>query len=817
VLDQLLHDIVYARRSLLRRPFFAITAAGLVALGAGSLGALLCVVKPVLVEGLPFRDVDRLVMVFQQDLPANRDRITVAGGEYTEYQAGSKLLESLAAVRPAPALTTVLHGETLATDAARMSTNLLDTLGVRPVLGRAFGAADVAQGDASVALISYKMWQRDFGGDAGVLGRTLPIQEATLTAISGTGTANARRAAPVIVGVLPSDFHILYTDADVWLPLDPAPERANYQQRGLRLIGRMRPDVTVAALSDELNTIDRGISATVTRTFGGQTVFVVSLRQEEIGDIRPSLLAMLVAAGLVLLTVCANVANMLLVRTLEREREVAVRLALGASHRRLIRQFLTEGLLLSGAGGLVGLALAAAGARTIAAWGPASIPRLDRVQLDWSVSLFTLATVLFTGLITSLPMISRGLLARTQQALTTRGGRTLGSQRLMRGLVVAEIALALVTLIGAGVSAESFYRLSGVELGFDPSHVLTFRVSLASERYRTPDSRVRFFHELRERLRGNPDVLAAGAVSIPPMTDNDQIMLYEIPGAETRPGQRPPSARFRAVTPGYFASLRVPVIAGREFQDDDVARRSVVVSDAFARRTWPGRSAIGQTITLNFPGGAQRGLAIVGVVGDVRQFRDTAPEPMIYYASSANTAMTVVVRTLSDPTASVAAMRALVHDLDASVPLSNVATMQTRADTVGQFPQVRFRAIVAIGCGMLTLALASLGLFAVMSYIVVQRTREIGIRMALGARPGDVVRMVLRRGLLDAAVGIGLGIICSLWLMTVLARFLYGIRPFEPQALLGVSAVVLLVAAFAACVPALRASFVDPLIATKSE
>jgi putative ABC transport system permease protein len=246
MLDQLRHDFVGARRSLLRRPFFALTAAGLVALGAGSLGALLCVVKPVLIEGLPFRDVGRLVMVWEQDLPANRDRITVAGGEFTEYQAGSKLLESLAAARPAPTLTASLHGETLAVDAARMTINLLDTLGVQPILGRAFNAADVAHGDTAVALISYKMWQRDFGGDASVLGRPLPIQESTLTAVfSGAGSATARQAAPVIVGVLPADFHLVYTDADVWLPLDPVPERGNYQARGLRLIGRMRPGTTV--------------------------------------------------------------------------------------------------------------------------------------------------------------------------------------------------------------------------------------------------------------------------------------------------------------------------------------------------------------------------------------------------------------------------------------------------------------------------------------------------------------------------------------------------------------------------------------------
>jgi ABC-type antimicrobial peptide transport system permease subunit len=294
-------------------------------------------------------------------------------------------------------------------------------------------------------------------------------------------------------------------------------------------------------------------------------------------------------------------------------------------------------------------------------------------------------------------------------------------------------------------------------------------------------------------------------------------MLYEVPGAPTKPGERAPSVRFRVVTPGYFASLHIPIIAGHEFQDEDIARRSVVVSDAFARRMWPGRSAIGQTITLNFQSGPQRDLPIVGVVGDVRQFRDTPPEPIVYYASTASTSMTMLVRTIGDPTASAAAMRALLHDMDSSVPLSNVSTMVTRAETVGQFPRVRFRAIVAVASGILTLALASLGLFAVMSYIVVQRTREIGIRMALGARPGDVMTMVLRRGLIDAGIGVAAGAMVSLWLMTVLARFLYGVKPFEPMALIGVSLIVLLVAIVAICVPALRASVVDPLIATRSE
>jgi putative ABC transport system permease protein len=654
-----------------------------------------------------------------------------------------------------------------------------------------------------VIVISHGMWQRRFGGDPGILGRSVPLSGSPVT----------------IVGVMPPDFYFPNREPEFWRPIALDPSKATRGGHFLGVIARLRPGVTVQQADAEMRTIAERLAAQYPDSSANESAETIALHDLIVGPIRPMLLTLLAAVGVVVLIACANVANLLLVRASVREKEIAIRAALGAGGRRLVRQMLVESLVLALAGGALGILLAYLAVSPIQTLGLGSIPRVSELSLDLTVLAFgfgvSLATGVLFGLVPAWQAARPGV-----GAVLKEGGRssaTAGGRWMRSALLVAEVALSIVLLVGASLLIRSFARLTSVDPGFTADRVLAFRVALPATSYPEDHNRVAFYDRLIERLGSLPGVESAAMVQQLPMR-GDYVLSFEVQGRPpARPGEEL-SANHRAVSPAYFQALGIPLLRGRPLSEQDAGQSPMVavVDQAFVQRHFPDQDPIGRGIDIG--NGTEGFYEIVGVVGDVHyEGLDAAAAPTMYvpFKQDVFSSMWMVVRTGGDPAQMAGAARQAVREVDSSLPAFSITPL---ADVVSATVADRRFSMLLLGLfALVALFLAAVGLYGVVAYTVTQRTQEIGLRMAIGAEPGQVLRMIIGGGMKLAAIGVAVGVAGALALANLVASMLYGVTPFDPASYAGTAGVLLAVAALACWLPARRAMRVDPLVALRQE
>ena len=807
MLDQLRQDVLFGVRSMIRRPGFAAVVTLILALGIGGSAAIFSIVDAVLLRPLPFPEPDRLVFVWGVEGGLRSGSRWASYPDYVDFKQETSAFSEMAAWGEGEAALTTPGLEPSRVPLARASHKLFDVLGVRPALGRGILPADDRVGADPVAVVSHTLWSQRFGSDPGMIGRTLTID----------GVQHS------IVGVMPRDFD--FPSVDLWIPM--APEHAGDQrgQHRLLVIARLAQGVSFERAEADIQSVATRLEEAYPETNRERGARLEPAREAIVGDARPALLVMMGAVLLVLLIVCANVANLLLARATGRDKEVAIRRALGAGRGRLLRQFLTESLVLAVVGGLLGVALAYGGVHLVRTLSAAEIPRIECVQVDGRVLGFVLLLTLLTGILFGL---APGLHSwdRDLQGGLKEGGRTSSAPgrrpRLRQGLVVVEMSLALVLLSGAGLLTNSFLRLRSVDPGFSARNVLVVPVSLPISRYPSAEWRrtVAFYDRLIERLASHPGVESVSAGYQHPLSGGWET-AFTLPGVFERPRGEQPEARIRPVEVGYFETVGIPLKQGRTFRrsDDADAPGVVIINEALARSFFPDRSPIGHVLEKSVWWPHQSAeWEIVGVVGDVRMDGLAASTPWAMYFAHDQfpfNDMQVLIRTEGDPLAMAQAARREISALDPLLPVENIQSLDEirRASMAAQ----RFQMQLFGGFALLALVLAAIGIYGVLSYTVAERTGEIGVRISLGARGADVLRLVMRQGLGLAILGLGIGLLVAVALTRLIGSLLYGVSAGDPLTL-GGAALVLLLSALAAClVPALRASRVDPMVALRAE
>lgn len=810
-MEHLRADIRYGSRLLRRSPGFSAVAVLSIAIGVGATTAVFGLVDAVLFHSLPYAPFDRLVMIWHQSPSTGQDRITMSPGDYFDYATQTRSFTSAGAARGL-SLTARFGDESVAIGGVEVTPSLFSTLGIRPALGRGFRPAD--DNDASrVAVVTHEFWQRRLAADAGALGRELVLRTGFdsppgLASIDGSYT---------IVGVLPPDARLPYLAADVWIPLSRIEEGAARDNGGLIVFAQLKAGVSIDQASADVAAITRRIAERFPDRMRGQSSWLITLRAEDVGDITPTLVLVVVSVALLSLIVCTNLGNMLLSRLTERQREIAVRRALGAGDRRIVGQLFVEASLLAGAGAVAGIVLASWLTSVLATTGPATVSRIAEVQVDGRALLVAIATAVVMSIILGLLPATRVSRASVG-SLSLRSGNAAPGGRLRELLIGVEVAMAFVVLVGAGLVITSATSLGNAAIGYDPRHVLTFQVALPRDAYSGGPIRSTFTTALLERLRALPGATAAGGVSILPQIDANSSVPFAIDDrVPSSAAGGVLSARFRTATPGYFASMGIPLIGGRDFVTGDQRSRAVVISQSFRDRYFPTSDPTGYRLRLQIPGLDTMSLPIVGVVGDVRQWIEATPDPTIYLMSVGQPMFSVAVRTTGDPALLAASVQRAVREIDPNQPIFDVTTMEARLRRGQGLSFARFRTLLMSGLGFVSLVLAALGIYGVVRYAVVSRTKEFGIRMALGASRVTIVGMVLSRSLRAVSAGLAVGVVASIGGAKVAASTLYGAVGAEPFVIVAVTALLASLAIAAAVEPAWRAGGVDPLVALRPD
>ena len=804
----MLQDLRFALRSFVRSPRFTIPAVLALALGIGSTSAIFSVVNGVMLKPLPYRDPDRIVVVWENNLKRNRPRNVIGAANYAAWRERTRTLEHLAMVGPAR-LNIVMGGQPEEVSGLLASSHTFPALGVQPAIGRSYTSREDEDGSDNVIVLGYEFWRRRFNGREDVLGSTLV-------------TNGVPR---IVIGIMPPDFTVVGQRADFLIPygwtmerLRSAPGRGS--SHGL---ARLKDDISFEQADADMKAIAAQLAKEFPQRNTGWSVTLVPVHEQMVDQIRPALLTLAAAVGLVLLIACVNVANLLLARSTVRERELGIRTALGARRARLVRQMLSESLLLGAAGGVAGLALAFAFHRGLLALvaDRIPVPRLDQVTLDAPVLGFTVVLSLATGLLFG--VVPAVLASSSPSESLHEGGRHGGgpkSRRVLGALVVAEVALSLVLLAGAGLLIRSFMRLQEVNPGFRASGLLTARVQLPGTRYDDSRKAGAFFTDAVARIAALPGVQSAAAISFLPLAGPGMATgFYDAAKPQPAPGEQPVT-EVRPVTPGFFATMGIPRLAGRDFRASDTIDSPLVavISESLARRHLAGENPIGKRlqVAIGRPGGML--VEVVGIVGDVQMTSlDTEARPAVYipHTQLAIGLMTFVVRSQGDPTSLVNSVAAAVRSIDPELPLADVRTMEDVVDATVARP--RTVAVLLTAFALLALALAGVGVYGVMAYSVARRTQEIGVRMALGATPQSVFRMVLGQALTLVAIGVVIGLVAAAGLTRLMETLLFETEPIDVVTFAVTALLLVIVAALASYVPARRGTRIAPIEALRAE
>jgi putative ABC transport system permease protein len=808
LLADFLQDLRYAARMLAKNPGFTAVAVIALALGIGANTAIFSVVNTVLLRPLPYKDPEQLVMVWEDATKHGYPRDTPTAANYIDWRDQNSVFSGMAAIDEIN-LNLTNAGDPERLKGRRVSANLFALLGVEPQLGRVFNAAEDQPGAQHVAVLSHRLWQRRFGGDANIVNKTLTLDGEAYT----------------VTGVMPARFEFPEKDVEIWVPIAfDAREAANRNRHYLEVVARLKPGVTLEQAQTEMTTIGARLQQQYPQTNTDIGVAVTSLHEHQVGDIKPALLILLGAVGLVLLIACANVANLLLARAAIRQKEIALRVALGARRWRLLRQFLTESVLLATIGGTLGLAIAFGGLLLLRSFIPENISQAREITLDLKVLGFTLLVSILTGLIFGLAPAIQAV--RMNQSETLKeGGRdsvTGRSGKRLRGLLVtAEVAVSLVLLIAAGLLINSFLRLRNTDPGFRVDHLLTMKVELPYPKYEQAQRRNEFFNNVVQRVQSIAGVRSAAVtVNLPLYRQGNSISIQIAGRPEPPPGQEPIIVT-RMISPGYFETMGIPLVSGRQLTDHDTEKSPnvVVISETMARRYWPGEDAIGKRIAAGRVTSDADWIQVIGVVKDVHQFELSAdPKPQMYLSYRQAEFFwpeDLVVRTDVDPASLAATVRNAVWEIDKEQPVSNIRTMEDiLADSIAR---QRFSMLLLGVFAGVALLLAAVGIYGVMSYSVAQRTHEIGIRMALGAQTSAVLKLAVGYGLKLVVAGVVIGLVAAFVLTRLMSTLLFGITATDPATFALISLLLIAVAAIASYIPARRATKVDPLIALRYE
>jgi putative ABC transport system permease protein len=800
----LINDIRYGVRALVRRPGFTLVAVVTLAVGIGASTAIFSVVNGVLLRPLPYPEPDRLVTLRESNSTKQPDS-QVSPANFLEWQRQNTVFASLAAYRSVSYnLTGDGNPERLL--AGRVSPGLFTMLGTQPILGRDFLSEEDQVGREKVVLISHGLWQRRFGSDANIVSKTIKLNGENYT----------------IVGVMPADFRLPdQRERELWTPIAfKDDEKTFHQARFVDVIGRLKGGVSLDQAQAEMVTIANRISQEYPEANSGWTIKLTPVLDYALGSARTILWVLFCAVGLVLLIGCANVTNLLLVRATTRQREMAIRAALGARRSRIVRQLTTESLLLALLGGLVGWPLAIWGLQALLAVAPPDLPRLSSVTIDRSALLFSFGVTLLTAIAFGVAPAVQLAKVDLNRALKVSGGdgrQGIPQQRVGNLLISAEVALAITLLVGGGLLARTVWQLQRVKLGFDERNALTVTLQLPEKKYADDHSVGLFSQQLVQEISTLPGVESSAVARILPIMHNLPAGFY-VEGRQRQPDNQLPLTNYSAVSPAYFKAMGIPLVAGRAFTDRDGENspRVAIISESLAQHFFSGENPIGKRI--NVTTGQERYREIIGIVGDVKQkglTQETAPHTYEPFAQAPDRFMTLVMRTSSDPMALVPAIRSKVLALDSDLPLQRVSTLD-RVIANSIRPQRFTSAVLAVFAGV-ALFLAAAGLYGVISYSVAQRTRELGIRVALGAQVPDVMKLVLKEGMKFVLIGEVVGLAAAFGLTRLLSTLLFGVTPTDAPTFIGVTLMSTAVGLVACYIPARRATKVDPLVALKAE
>jgi putative ABC transport system permease protein len=801
-MDSIIKDIRYGFRSLLKRPGFTLIALLALALGIGANTAIFSLVNAVVIRPLPYPDPDRLVWVYGNIRNAG-NRASVSPLDFLDYRDQNKTFAQFAASGTLPLnLNLTGSGEPERLDVSGVTGNYFDTFGVVPALGHGFSMENEKTGQHQVTVLSHTLWQKRFGGDPAIVNKTI----------------NLDGKAYLVIGVMPAGLNLPQI-ADLWVPLtfDSEPGMRQRKAHFLRPIGRLKEGVTLAQAQADTDRIAAQLEQQFPDSNTGWNLRLLSLREQLVGGSRTMLFILFGAVGLVLLIACANVANLLLVRAATREKEIALRTALGASRMRIVRQMITESLLLSIIGGVLGALLATWGVQLLVSLSENSLPATATVNIDLTVLAFTLLISVVTGILFGLAPAFRTLKVNLVDAMKdgARGAEGTLRNRTRSLLVIFESAVAVMLLIGAGLLVRSLIALQRVDPGFEANNVLTLRIDLARKKYDTPEKSAAFFTELQARIGGLPGVESVGSVTELPLSGQLNDLPFTVEGRPPVTPDQAFDADWRRVNQNYFSALHIPLLRGRNFTEQEVrdSAKVLIVSEQLVAAVFPNEEALGKRLVLML---GDQPYEIIGIVGDIRhQSLGNNVNPAMYMPTSNSRGTNLVIRTKNDPLSFVGAIRKEVQAMDPEQPIAAVKTMNDWVDSSVAAP--RYRTTLLALFAALAMVLAATGIYGVMSYSVAQRTHEIGVRMALGARRFDVLKLVVRQGMILTLIGVVVGLGGAYGLTRVMSTLLFGVTAKDPLTFAAVAALLIVVAFVACFVPAQRATKVDPLVALRYE
>lgn len=819
-MDSLVKDIRYGIRNLRRHPGFSVIVVAVLALGIGANSAIFTVVNGVLLRPLPYRNSDQLVIIWGNFLKLNIERLPAKAAEYEDYRAQSQIFEQVAAFE---SLSLNLTGNEQAEriTGASVSANLFSMLGAQVEQGRGIATDENQTGHDSVVVLSHGFWQRRLGGRPGAVGQMLKLNDRDYT----------------VIGVMPANFQFPHASfpfaepADLWVPLVYPTEQVTQRQGPyyLNVISRLKPVVTLSQARSEMNALGQRFESQhrgyrgPNGEDGGWRITLTPVQEEAVGSSRRGLLLLFGAVALVLLIACANVANLLLVRGASRQKELAVRLALGASRWRIARQLLVESLLLALLGGMSGLLIAIWGVDSLVALQSANLPRMQEINVDSRVVLFTALLTIFTALLFGLVPAWQASKFNLQRTLKENQGAAIGGWRRhfwRNGLLIGEVALSLVVLIGAGLLVNSFLRLQQIQPAIATDRLLTVEINLSNSHYREPAQISGFFQELVRRVEGLPGVEGASLGTARPLSGAERNDPFSVEG-RSLDLDNPSFAGWQMVGANYFHTLGIPLVEGRDLTLQDMEQAApvvAVINETMAHRYWPNENPIGRRLTVGLPRADNPWATIIGVARDLpHRAIDSVPEPDWYLSRppAPQSNQILFVRTAAKPSELAAPIRKVVAEVDRNQPVANIKTMtDVVADTIA--PR-KFNMVLFVVFAVIAMVLAGLGIYGVIAYTVAARTHEVGIRMALGAQKSDVLGLIIRTGMTLTLIGVAMGLAIAFALTHLMTTLLFGITPNDATTFAAVSVFLILIALLACYVPARRATKVDPLVALRYE